>query len=35
VGIPFPNVKDLRLMLKREYNDALSKKDRKILPGSV
>uniref|UniRef100_A0A670JNN0 DNA 5'-3' helicase n=1 Tax=Podarcis muralis TaxID=64176 RepID=A0A670JNN0_PODMU len=33
IGIPFPNVKDLQVELKRKYND-LHSKDRGLLPGS-
>ncbi|XP_073429317.1 Fanconi anemia group J protein isoform X3 [Dendrobates tinctorius] len=33
VGIPFPNVKDLQVELKRKYNDQYSK-TRGLLPGS-
>ncbi|XP_063810095.1 Fanconi anemia group J protein isoform X3 [Pseudophryne corroboree] len=33
VGIPFPNVKDLQVELKRKYNDQHSK-SRGLLPGS-
>ncbi|KAG8451681.1 hypothetical protein GDO86_003752 [Hymenochirus boettgeri] len=33
VGIPFPNVKDLQVELKRKYND-LHSKSRGLLPGS-
>ncbi|XP_068124843.1 Fanconi anemia group J protein isoform X2 [Hyperolius riggenbachi] len=34
VGIPFPNVKDLQVELKRKYNDQHSK-TRGLLPGSL
>ncbi|XP_073471356.1 Fanconi anemia group J protein [Aquarana catesbeiana] len=34
VGIPFPNVKDLQVELKRKYNDHHSK-SRGLLPGSM
>ncbi|KAM5180304.1 Fanconi anemia group J protein [Mantella aurantiaca] len=34
VGIPFPNVKDLQVELKRKYNDQHSK-NRGLLPGSL
>ncbi|XP_075760829.1 Fanconi anemia group J protein [Pelodiscus sinensis] len=33
IGIPFPNVKDLQVELKRKYNDQYSK-TRGLLPGS-
>ncbi|KAM6049595.1 Fanconi anemia group J protein [Chlamydotis macqueenii] len=33
IGIPFPNVKDLQVELKRKYND-LHKNTRGLLPGS-
>ncbi|ETL36675.1 hypothetical protein F442_11679 [Phytophthora nicotianae P10297] len=34
VGIPFPNFKDLKVSLKREYQDNKSRDDRRLVNGS-
>ncbi|KAG1712977.1 hypothetical protein DVH05_000707 [Phytophthora capsici] len=34
VGIPFPNFKDLKVSLKREYQDKKSREDRRLVNGS-
>ncbi|KAF4031759.1 Helicase C-terminal domain [Phytophthora infestans] len=34
VGIPFPNFKDLKVALKREYQDNKSRDDRRLVNGS-
>ncbi|ETM97686.1 hypothetical protein PPTG_24863 [Phytophthora nicotianae INRA-310] len=34
VGIPFPNFKDLKISLKREYQDNKSRDDQKLVNGS-
>ncbi|POM60773.1 DEAD2 domain containing hypothetical protein [Phytophthora palmivora] len=35
VGIPFPNFKDLKVSLKREYQDSKSRDDRRLVNGSL
>jgi len=34
VGIPYPYTRDLRVTLKREYNDSKCSKENKSLSGS-
>eukprot|EP01119_Soliformovum_irregulare_P015129 TRINITY_DN4215_c0_g1_i2.p1 TRINITY_DN4215_c0_g1~~TRINITY_DN4215_c0_g1_i2.p1 ORF type:complete len:1028 (-),score=324.22 TRINITY_DN4215_c0_g1_i2:562-3225(-) len=35
VGIPFPNIKDPQMLMKRNYNSFMSKKDATIMDGKV